>query len=109
MTDLSRPYLGPASGTSTPGSSTPTQILAGLVGVNSAENTTMPLVDACNATNSWLQLKINGMFSNQTCANSDLAGSPPLCGVEMPNAGMMLPQNQIDLIAGWINQGALNN
>ena len=73
---------------------------AGTSGVTCA-SAAVPRVAANNAAGSLLFNKVS----------SKLAGVMPLCGSPMPTPATAAPltQAQIDLIAGWIDAGALNN
>jgi hypothetical protein len=73
---------------------------AGTSGVTCA-SIAMPRVAAGNSAGSLLFNKVN----------SKLAGTPAACGSPMPLPATAVPltQAQVDLIAGWIDGGALND
>ncbi|HXK19809.1 MAG TPA: hypothetical protein VNG33_18485 [Polyangiaceae bacterium] len=68
---------------------------AGLVNVASTECSGRKLVAPSDPGNSYLMQKLLGV---QLCT-----------GTQMPKAGQSLPQNQLNLISGWICSGAPNN
>lgn len=101
------------------GSSDPSTIAAGLVGVLSKEDPTMNLVTAGSTANSYLWHKIDGDQNSNSavsCANqasqcSNCIPTTP-CGAPMPDTGMALiiqePAN-FCIIQNWIEEGAPNN
>lgn len=74
------------------------QAYASIVNVASHELPTMDRVTPGDPDDSYLVHKIQG-------THVAVGGS----GARMPFGGTRLPQNQINLIRSWIQQGALNN
>ena len=92
------------------------QIVAGLVGVTSAEDPKMNLVTAGDPTNSFLMHKVDGdqCVAEADCNAGQLALAYPNCGANMPlnippatlAQTMLLPVTERDKIRAWIKQGA---
>ncbi len=104
-----RPFLGNYMAATTASS-----VLSGIVGVASYEDPQLKIVEAGNAMNSWLVIKLLGTQDNfmagcMTGKNAYGTGGP--CGSQMPGAGTgtMLDTPTINLIESWINQGAMSN
>lgn len=93
-----REFLGSKTVTSDP-----TTILAGIVGVASADLPAMSFVKAGDDQNSFLMHKIDG---DECTLNAQCGGN---CGVSMPQDSPLLPVASRDVVRRWIAQGALNN
>jgi hypothetical protein len=100
-----RPFLGPAFGKQS------LQMLKtihdGIVGVLSNEDPSMNYVTAGDTSHSFLWFKITGQEDQLTasCTNPAFA----MCGLAMPFQGAPLSPDELSIIEGWIQQGALNN
>ncbi len=60
----------------------------------------LPLVDPGNPSGSFLLRKVTGDFAGLPCG-------PNACGERMPQRNMPLPQESLDLLEQWIQQGAV--
>ncbi|PTL77396.1 hypothetical protein [Vitiosangium sp. GDMCC 1.1324] len=66
----------------------------------SVREPSLPLVDPGNPSGSFLLRKVTGDFSGLSCG-------PNACGERMPQRSTPLPQEDIDLLERWIQQGAV--
>ena len=100
-----RPFLGLPFGT--PTTQTLQQIHDGIVGVLSNEDPTMNYVTAKDTSQSFLWYKITGQENslNASCTNPMFM----MCGLSMPFQGPPLTPDELSIVEGWIQQGALNN
>jgi hypothetical protein len=86
----------------------PTRVLAGIVGVDSAEDPTMAFIAPGDPIHSYLMHKIDGdvcTLASQCASNKQFSD----CGETMPFLAPMLPVATRDTIRAWIAQGAQNN
>jgi hypothetical protein len=101
-------YLGLPGDAGTPDAS---QILSGIVGVTSLEDSKMALVKAGDPTNSYLMHKLD----DDQCQFASECGPPQngemgiVCGVGMPYSSGILDLDTRDQVRRWIAQGAQNN
>ncbi len=100
-----QPYLGmPAGGTDA------AQVLAGIVGVPSAEDPQMNNVTPGQPGQSWLMHKLDGdqcLYSTQCNATGNQIFAN--CGLQQPYNSGVLDLATRDTIRRWIAQGAKNN
>ncbi|QRK12908.1 hypothetical protein JQX13_24470 [Archangium violaceum] len=66
----------------------------------SVREPSLPLVDPGNPSGSFLLRKVTGDFTGLPCA-------PNACGERMPQRSTPLPQEEIDSLERWIQQGAV--
>jgi hypothetical protein len=66
----------------------------------SVREPSLPLVDPGNPSGSFLLRKVTGDFTGLPCA-------PSACGERMPQRNMPLPQEELDSLERWIQQGAV--
>lgn len=90
------PYAGLTLGPST--ALAAEDILAGLIGVASAELPSMALIEPGNAGASYLYHKIADTHAELPC--------PATCGSPMPPAGPLLSAQDIETIQAWIQANA---
>jgi len=100
-----QPYLGMPTGGTDAG-----QVLAGIVGVPSAEDPQMNNVTAGQPAQSWLMHKLDGdqcLYAAQCKAT----GNPVFanCGLQQPYSSGVLDLATRDTIRRWIAQGAKDN
>lgn len=66
----------------------------------SVREPSLPLVDPGNPSGSFLLRKVTGDFTGLPCA-------PSACGERMPQRSTPLPQEALDSLERWIQQGAV--
>jgi len=66
----------------------------------SVREPSLPLVDPGNPSGSFLLRKVTGDFTGLPCA-------PNACGERMPQRSTPLPQEELDSLERWIQQGAV--
>jgi hypothetical protein len=66
----------------------------------SVREPSLPLVDPGNPAGSFLLRKVTGDFTGLPCA-------PSACGERMPQRSTPLPQEELDSLERWIQQGAV--
>ncbi|HEX8435366.1 hypothetical protein [Archangium sp.] len=66
----------------------------------SVREPSLPLVDPGNPSGSFLLRKVTGDFAGLPCG-------PSACGERMPQRSPPLPQETLDVLARWIQQGAV--
>jgi hypothetical protein len=100
-----RPFLGAPFGT--PSTQTLQMIHDGIVGTKSNEDAAMNYVTAKDTSQSFLWYKITATQDtlNASCNNPAFM----MCGLAMPFQGAPLTVDQLSIVEGWIQQGALNN
>jgi hypothetical protein len=107
-----RPFLGLPFGT--PSTQTLQSIHDGIVNTLSNEDPTMNYVTAStdggargDTSQSFLWFKVTGQEDqlNASCTNPAFM----MCGLAMPYQGAPLTVDELSIVEGWIQQGALNN
>ena len=66
----------------------------------SVREPSLPLVDPGNPSGSFLLHKVTGDYTGLPCA-------PSACGERMPQRSTSLPQESLDMLELWIQQGAV--
>jgi hypothetical protein len=66
----------------------------------SVREPSLPLVDPGNPSGSFLLRKVTGDYTGLPCASSS-------CGERMPQRSTPLPQESLDMLELWIQQGAV--